>query len=216
MRAGRPVEEGTLHERGCHRPSNIPLLPNGTLAVLAAHLSITKVGNVEPKSDVSSLVVLAFDDEQGAEQMRDRMYDFQKRELITLEDAAVVVRQKDGKAKVKQAHSLVGAGALGGAFWGLLIGLIFFMPWLGLAIGAVTGALSGKMADIGIDDDFIKQVSETVEPGTSALFLLARDANLERIKEELKDVDFKVIETNLTPEQEQQLRDTFAAEEIAG
>src|SRR6056297_901231 len=151
---------------------------------------------------MSSLVVLAFEDEDGAEDMRERMYDFQKRELITLEDAAVVVRDEDGKTKVKQAHSLVGAGALGGGFWGLLIGLIFWMPWLGMAIGAVTGALSGKMTDIGIDDEFIHEVGETVEPGSSALFLLARDAQLERIEREVEDVDFEVIETNLSPEDE--------------
>ncbi len=165
---------------------------------------------------MSSLVVLAFDDMDGAEQMRDRLFDFQKRELITLEDAAVAVRKENGHVKVKQAHSLVGAGALGGAFWGLLLGLIFWMPWLGMAIGAATGALSGKVADIGIDDDFIESVAEAVEPGSSALFLLARDANTERIVEELSDVEFEIIETNLTPEDETRLKEAFAAEEVAG
>ena len=118
--------------------------------------------------------------------------------------------------KVKQAHSLVGAGALGGSFWGLLIGLIFWMPWLGMAIGAATGALSGKLTDIGIDDSFIEEIADTVEPGHSALFLLARDANTERIEEELQDVDFEIIQTNLSPEDEDRLRETFAAEEVAG
>ncbi|HKJ60126.1 MAG TPA: DUF1269 domain-containing protein [Halobacteriales archaeon] len=165
---------------------------------------------------MTSLVVLAFDDEGGAEHMREQMYDFQKRELITLEDAAVAVRKENGHVKVKQAHSLVGAGALGGSFWGLLIGMIFWMPWLGMAIGAVTGALSGKLADIGIDDEFIEEVSEKVEPGTSALFLLARDAQLERIEEELEGTRFEIIQTNLSPEDETKLRETFAAEEIAG
>jgi len=165
---------------------------------------------------MSSLVVLAFDDETGAENARERMYDFQKRELITLEDAAVVVRDENGKTQVKQAHSLVGAGALGGSFWGLLIGLIFWMPWLGMAIGAVTGALSGKLSDIGIDDEFIQEVGDTVDPGTSALFLLARDAQVERISEEMADVQFEIVETNLSPDQETQLRQAFAAEEVAG
>ncbi|GAB3682519.1 DUF1269 domain-containing protein [Salinarchaeum chitinilyticum] len=165
---------------------------------------------------MSSLVVLAFEDETGAEAMRERMFDFQKRELITLEDAAVVVRNEDGKTHVKQAHSLVGSGALGGGFWGLLIGIIFWMPWLGMAIGAVTGALSGKFTDIGIDDEFIEEVEEKVEPGTSALFLLARDVRLERIEQELDDVDFEIIETNLSPEDETQLREALAAQQVAG
>ncbi|MFC7068602.1 DUF1269 domain-containing protein [Halobaculum lipolyticum] len=165
---------------------------------------------------MSSLIVLAFGDEDGAEAMRERMYDFQRRELITLEDAAVAVRKQNGHVKVKQAHSLVGAGAMGGSFWGLLIGLIFWMPWLGMAIGAVTGAISGKLTDIGIDDDFIEEVAETVDPGESALFLLARDAQTDRIVEELSDVDFELIQTNLSPEDEDRLREAFAAEEVAG
>jgi uncharacterized membrane protein len=165
---------------------------------------------------MSSLVVLAFNTMDGAEGMREALYELQRRELITLEDAAVVVRKENGQTKVKQAHSLVGAGALGGAFWGMLIGIIFLMPWLGMAIGAVTGALSGKFSDVGIDDKFIKSVAETVEPGESALVLLARDAQMERIKDELSSYEFEIIETNLSPEDETRLREAFAAEEIAG
>ncbi|WP_442928627.1 DUF1269 domain-containing protein [Natronomonas sp.] len=154
----------------------------------------------------------------GAEAMREKMYGLQKRELITLEDAAVVVRDEKGRAKVKQAHSLVGAGALGGAFWGMLIGLLFFAPWLGLLAGATAGAVSGKLGDIGIDDDFINEVRDAIDPGNSALFLLSRDGNLERIKEELSDFEYKfeIIETNLSPADETRLRETFAAEEVSG
>ena len=74
---------------------------------------------------MATLVVLAFKDETGAVQMRDKLVGLQKLQLINLTDAAVVVRRQDGKVKVKQAVSLVGAGALGGAFWGMLIGLLF-------------------------------------------------------------------------------------------
>jgi uncharacterized membrane protein len=167
---------------------------------------------------MSSLVVLRFGDMNGAEAMRDRMYELQKRELVKIQDAAVVVRNEKGRAKVKQAHSLVGAGALGGAFWGMLIGLLFFAPWLGLLAGASAGALSGKLGDIGVDDDFIKEVRDAIEPGNSALFLLAREGNIDRIKEELSDFehDFQIMDTNLAPEDEEQLRETFAAEEVAG
>ena len=165
---------------------------------------------------MSSLVVLAFEDMDGAEAMREKLFHLQRRELITLDDAAVVVRKENGRAKVKQAHSLVGAGALGGAFWGMLIGLLFFAPWLGLLAGAAGGAISGKLGDIGIDDSFIKEVSETVEPGQSALFLLVREVQMDRLKEELTGVEFEIIETNLSPDDETRLRETFAAEEISG
>ncbi|MUV56852.1 DUF1269 domain-containing protein [Halogeometricum sp. CBA1124] len=152
----------------------------------------------------------------GAENMREKMYQLQRRELITIDDAAIAVRKENGQVKVKQAYSLVGAGALGGSFWGLLIGVIFWMPWLGMAVGAVTGALGGKFTDIGIDDSFIKEVANTVEPGDSALFLLARDAQMERIEQELSDYEFEILETNLSPEDEDRLREAFAAEEISG
>jgi uncharacterized membrane protein len=163
---------------------------------------------------MSELVVLAFDTEGGATNMLGKIERLQKERLITLEDAATVVRQADGKAKIKQANSLVGAGAMGGAFWGMLFGLLFFMPWLGLAIGAVTGALTGKFSDIGIDDAFIKEVGATIQPQNSALFLLVRDATPGRVLEELQgERGVKIIKTSLTHEAEQKLREAFATPE---
>ena len=158
---------------------------------------------------MSQLVVLKFANETGAGETLDEIGALQKQNLITLEDAATVVRGKDGKPKVKQAVSLVGAGALGGAFWGMLIGLLFFMPFLGLAAGALGGALGGKFQDIGIDDDFIKQVGSSIEPGQSAVFLLIRDATPDRVVEALKAHNPEVISTNLTAEQEAKLKEAF-------
>jgi uncharacterized membrane protein len=165
---------------------------------------------------MTSLVVLAFKKLEGAEEARDKLYELQKKQLITIEDAAVVRRLENGKVKVKQAHSLVGAGALGGAFWGMLIGVLFWMPWLGLAVGAASGALSGKFADIGVDDEFIEEVSETIEPGHSALFLMSRDAQIERLKEEMSEFEFEIIQSNLSPSDEENLKELFAAPEVAG
>ena len=162
---------------------------------------------------MSDLVVVAFDDETSAEQMRDALVGMQKRHLVTLEDAAVVVRKQDGKVKVKQATDLVGAGALGGAFWGMLIGIIFWMPWLGLAVGAMSGALGGHFTDIGVDDDFIKEVGNTIEPGNSALFLLVREATPDKMVDELKQFKGKILQTSLSSEDEAKLRAAFGAEE---
>ncbi len=163
---------------------------------------------------MSELVVVAFDGEEGAFEARDKLFELQKQQLITLKDAAVVVRKENGKVDVKQVQSLVGTGALGGAFWGMLIGLLFFMPWLGLAIGTITGALSGKFADYGIDDKFIEEVGDTIEPGDSALFLLVENVVADRVVEEMKEFDPEVVRTNLSTEDEQNLRDAFAAEEL--
>ena len=162
---------------------------------------------------MSDLVVVAFDDETSAEQMRDALVGLQKRHLMTLEDAAVVVRKQDGKVKVKQATNLVGAGALGGAFWGMLIGIIFWMPWLGLAVGTMSGALGGHFTDIGVDDDFIKEVGNTIEPGNSALFLLVREATPDKMVDELKQFKGKILQTSLSSEDEAKLRAAFGAEE---
>jgi uncharacterized membrane protein len=165
---------------------------------------------------MSDLIVLAFDSEDGAAQLREKLLAMQKQHIIELADAAVVVRRQDGKVKVKQLHSLVGAGAMGGAFWGMLIGLIFWMPWLGLAMGALGGALGGKFTDIGVDDKFIKEVGNTIQPGNSALFLLVTTATGDKVAEELKGTKATVLQTSLSNEQEEKLRELFAADEIEG
>jgi uncharacterized membrane protein len=162
---------------------------------------------------MSTMVVLTFKDETSAEQMRDKLVGLQKLELIKLSDAAVVVRQQDGKVKVKQAVSLVGAGALGGAFWGMLIGLLFWAPWLGLAIGAVAGAAGGALSDYGVDDKFIKEVGNKIEPGHSALFLLVERWTEDKVMDEIKDFDAEVLQTSLSKEDEAKLRVAFGAEE---
>ena len=156
---------------------------------------------------MSDLIVFAFDSEVGASEMRDRLIKLQKQKVISLDDAAVVVRRADGKVKVKQVSSLTGAGALGGAFWGMLIGLIFAMPWLGLAIGALAGGLSGKFADIGVDDKFIHEIGNTIEPGNSALFLLVSEAAQDKLDAELAHFSATVLQTSLSREQEAKLRE---------
>ena len=162
---------------------------------------------------MSELIVFAFDNETGAAQVRDKLVSLQKQQLIALEDAAVVVRGQDGKAKVKQAVSLVGAGAMGGAFWGMLIGLLFFAPWLGVVIGAASGALGGALSDVGVDDKFIKEVGNTIEPGHSALFLLVRDVTPDKVLDEVKEFNPTVLRTSLSNEDEAKLKAAFGAED---
>ena len=162
---------------------------------------------------MANLIVFAFDNETEAERMRDKLVDMQKQQIITLQDAAVVIRREDGKVKVKQAQSLVGAGALGGSFWGLLIGLLFWAPWLGLAIGAATGALAGGMTDVGVDDKFIKEVGDNIEPGHSALFLLVTDSTPDKVMDGLSDFNPKVYQTSLSEEDEAKLRAAFGEED---
>jgi uncharacterized membrane protein len=162
---------------------------------------------------MATLSVLKFNDPGGADRVMIALQGMQERELITLQDAAVVSwPQGNRKPKTHQLHSAAGAGATMGAFWGFLFGLIFFVPFLGAAIGAGMGGLTGSMADVGIDDDFIKQVREKVTEGTSALFALTSGATVDKVVDELKQYDFEIISTNLPEEQEKQLREAFVQE----
>jgi uncharacterized membrane protein len=158
---------------------------------------------------VSELVVIAFDNEIGATEMRDALIALQEQRLVTLDDAAVVVRRSDGKVKVKQAVSLVGTGALGGAFWGMLIGLLFWMPWLGVAAGALSGALGDALSDYGLDDGFVREVGNTIQPGHSALFLLIREATPDKLMEALSQFNGRILQTSLSPESEAKLKESF-------
>jgi uncharacterized membrane protein len=162
---------------------------------------------------VATLSVLKFNDLSGADRVLLALQGMQERQLITLEDAAIVSWPQDRKKpQTRQIYGMAGAGAGFGALWGFLFGLIFFVPLLGMAIGAGMGALGGSLADVGIDDDFIKQVREKVTPGTSALFALTSGAREDRVIEELNQYDFEIISTNLPAEQEQKLREAFGEE----
>jgi len=170
---------------------------------------------------MSDLIVVAFPGEDTADQVLNRLQALQKEHLIDLEDACVVVRDRNGKVHVKQAVNLVGleaaSGGAFGAMWGTLIGLLFLNPLAGLltgaAFGAGTGALSGMLSDYGIDDDFIRSLGDTIEPGTSALFVLVRRATLDKVLPEVRPFGGQVIHTSLSTEQEARLR--RALEDVA-
>lgn len=163
---------------------------------------------------MASLTVFKFKTPGGAELMLDSIKDLQKQELIALIDAAIVTWPTGKKKpKTKQLANMGGIGALQGAFWGMLFGLIFFVPFFGLAVGAVMGAIAGRFADYGISDEFIKKVRSEVTEGTSALFLMTANAVFDKVVERLKGFDFELIQTNLSAEQEAQLKAAFAEEE---
>lgn len=161
---------------------------------------------------MTTLTVWRFDSEEGAERAESVLLRLSKEELITVVDAAVVSWPEGKKApKTRQLHSLTGAGALGGAFWGLLFGMLFFVPLLGMAVGAASGALGGALTDVGIDDDFIASLRSKIQPGTSALFVMTSGAVLDKVQEEFAAENPELIHSNLSREQEEKLREVFAA-----
>jgi uncharacterized membrane protein len=159
---------------------------------------------------MATLTVWKFDSPFGADEAEKTLESLAEQQLITIHDAAVLSWAWGSKPKTRQLNSLKGRGALGGAFWGLLFGLIFFVPFLGAAIGAGLGAIGGAMADVGIDDDFIKSVRDQVTPGTSALFLMTSDAVQDQVRDAFAAHHPELIETNLSDEEEAKLREVFS------
>jgi uncharacterized membrane protein len=160
---------------------------------------------------MSTLVVIEYDDQYKAEEMRLKLRRLEKEYLIDLEDAVVAVKDDEGKIKLHQAVNLTGVGAVSGGFWGALIGLIFLNPLLGMAVGATAGAISGALSDVGIDDKFMKDLADGLPPGSSALFVLVRKATPERVIEEVKGMGGKILKTSLTHEDEAKLQAALSA-----
>ena len=123
----------------------------------------------------------------------------------------VVVRETNGKVKLRQLYNLTAAGAVSGGFWGALIGLLFLNPLFGMAIGAATGAVSGALKDVGIDDNFMKELGATLKPGSAALCVLIRQMTPDKVVEEIQKFGGTLIKTNLCNENEAKLREALSA-----
>jgi uncharacterized membrane protein len=159
---------------------------------------------------VATLTVWKFDTPSGAEDAAATLARLAREQLIVIDDAATVTWPEGRKKpKTHQLHNLTASGALGGSFWGLLFGLLFLMPLLGLAVGAAAGAMTGVLSDVGIDDDFIHSVRASIQPGTSALFLMTSGAVVDKVVDAFEGTRAELIHTNLSGEQEEQLQAIF-------
>jgi uncharacterized membrane protein len=155
---------------------------------------------------MSTLIAVAYPDAQTAEQVRAELLQATKEHLLTLEDAVVVEHRPDGKIKLHQAVHLGAAGAARGAMWGGLIGLLFLAPLFGMAIGAATGGVAGKMTDVGVSDDFVKELGAKIPPGGAALIALGRAGARDKVIERIRGYGGEIIQTSLDDEDEAQLR----------
>ena len=157
---------------------------------------------------MSTLIAIVYPSEQKAEEVRSLVFDLAKRYLIKFNDLVIATRDDKGRVKLNQLMNTTASGAAGGSFWGLLIGMIFLNPLLGAAVGAGAGALSGRFTDLGIDDNFMKELSESFKPGCSAIFILVRKATADKVLDGLAQFKGKgkVIQTSLNKDEEQSLR----------
>lgn len=160
---------------------------------------------------MADLVFIAFPTEARAEEVRQRVLALQKDYLITLGDAVVVVKNADGHIKLNQLINTTAAGAMSGALWGTLIGLIFLNPIMGTAVGMASGALSGKLTDVGINDAFMKETAAALQPGTAGLFLLIKKMTTDKVLKDLEGVGGVVMKTSFDETKEAQLREALAA-----
>jgi uncharacterized membrane protein len=163
---------------------------------------------------MSELISVAYPDADKAADVLNAMRRLQSEYLIDLEDAAYVTKDHDGKIRLHQSVNIPAIGAVSGTFWGALIGLIFLNPLLGAAIGAGSGALTGAIADYGINDDFMKGLAAELRPNSSALFILARRYTPDKVIQELSRFGGTVLRTSLTQEAEKQLQHALDGEAL--
>ena len=156
---------------------------------------------------MSNLVAIGYPDVATASAVRERLFAMQRENLIKLEDAAIVEKRPDGKIKLHNINSATGTGAAMGTLWGGLIGLLFFAPLLGMAVGAAAGAVGGSMTDLGVDDSFMMDVGRRLQPGGAVLFLLVSKVTEDKVVPEIAQYGGEIIKTSLSKEAEAHLRE---------
>jgi uncharacterized membrane protein len=160
---------------------------------------------------MSTLVAIVYPSEQKAEEVRSIVFDLAKRYLIKFSDVVIATRDDKGRVKLNQLFNTTASGAAGGSFWGLLIGLIFLNPLLGAVAGATGGAISGALTDVGINDKFMKELGQSLQPGHAALFVLVQDMTADKVLAEIQPHGGVVLHTSLDESREQMLREALAA-----
>jgi uncharacterized membrane protein len=160
---------------------------------------------------MSDLIAVAYPDRATAENVRNELARLTREHVIEIEDAVVATREPDGRVKLHQAVNPAGAGAAGGALWGGLIGLIFLAPLLGAAIGAGVGAASGALTDLGIDDNLMKELGQSVPEGGAALFVLVRQVTPDKVIPRISQYGGKILQSSLSDEAEQRLQEALSA-----
>jgi uncharacterized membrane protein len=157
---------------------------------------------------LSDLIIIGYPDESTAEKVWAEVVALERDYLLDLADAAIIRRAKKGKLHVTApAHHTASWGALSGFFWGVVIGLIFFLPLapvIGVA-GGLMGAALGEAKDLGIKDDFKLRVQELVKPGTSAILMVVRKATTDKVVEGLQPYGGTILQSSLSHDAEEKL-----------
>jgi len=158
---------------------------------------------------MSDLIVIVYPTETKAEEVRQLLLTLQKEYIIKLGDAVIATKTEAGTIKLNQLMNTTATGAISGSFWGMLVGLLFLNPLVGLAVGAASGALGGALTDVGINDAFMRDLSTSIQPGNAALFVLVQEMTADKVLKEIQGFGGVVLKTSLDETKEQVLRDAL-------
>lgn len=154
---------------------------------------------------MTQLLVIAFDHFDDARKAMAGLRALEREGQVHFEDTAIVERDPDGTAHVK--NEISGTTETAAAIGALIGGLVTFVfPLAGIALGAALGALLGRALDRGVSDKFVDEVKQTLRPGRSALFLVVKDSNADATMAALRQYRGDVIQTTLDSEAEDALR----------
>ena len=151
---------------------------------------------------MSNLVAIAYDDLDQAQRVMGTVGELVKEHSLTLEDAVIVEHRENGKLKLHQP-SLAGLGAASGALWGGVIGLLFLVPVFGMAVGAAAGAVGGAASDVGVDDNFVKELGAQLPAGGAAVIVLVEESTRDKVVPEVSKYGGRLIQSSLSNEQEE-------------
>lgn len=159
---------------------------------------------------MQELVVVEYKSESDAHAARKRLLQMKAEHRADLADAVIATRDEDGYIHLSQIVNEWTVDTRGGALLGFLYGAMAAHPIIGAAIGAGAIAISNALSDYGIDDAYMSEVAEILQPGQSALFVLLREMPSDDVIAELGEIDGQIIRTELAPEFETRLSNALA------
>jgi uncharacterized membrane protein len=164
---------------------------------------------------MSELIVIGYDDHEKATAAYNEVMALQGDFVVDLRGLAIVTVDAEGKSHVETPQKIVGMSAASGALWGMLIGLLFFVPFVGLALGGLMGALFGKLGKTGVNEEFRSQVQSLLEPGKAAVVIMAAKITEDKFADRMKPYGGTLLKTSLSDEDEKELAHELGATEAA-
>jgi uncharacterized membrane protein len=151
---------------------------------------------------MSELIAFVYDNENGAKSLEGDLLAAQTDQNLRVSDAALILRRQDGRPMLSHAVDLVGRGSMGGMFWGFILALVFWARWWGLSVGSALG-------DLGLEEDFVKDVGDSVGKGHSALVALVDDDMVAGVLKAADSSNPKLMRTSFSAQDEKVLQTIF-------